>query len=206
MVSHLRASAATCLVVAMLVGCTVDSSSPVSPRTAGASVVSQPAASASPSKRPNPTAAASVDVAVPPAAPAALDGKPSVAGAVQVAKFFLRQFPYAAATGDFQQWDRLSDAECKFCAGNRAAIARITNKGHHSIGGALSIMKERGRENVAGTSYTVFLSFSQAASKTVDDLGVVLEEFPGPSNFRAEMLLHWGSGKWSVRGVDAEEV
>jgi len=155
---------------------------------------------------PSPSGSAVVDVTVAPERPDALDAKkPSKQGAIAVSGYFWALFPYAAATGDFAEWDRLADETCKFCSGSREQMADVIDAGGHSEGGAVTTKVVAARENAAGYSYSVAVDLVQQPSTDVDRNGAVIEDYPERKQFSSEVVLHWVDGKWLVAAVDVEE-
>ena len=160
-----------------------------------------------PTPTPTPTETPAVDVTVKPERPAALDGPPSVEGAVAVAEYFLLLFPYVNATGDLRDWSDLSNAECVYCTNVAARVTEKFNLGLHDIGGESSITEAIGNEVDPGRWYMAKIRLLQAESATVDATGSVVESYPGAVAYRVDLAVVWDGGIWSIReATPTEEV
>lgn len=186
--------------VVVLTGCTGVEDGPVDP--AGSTFVAT--SQAGPAPRPSPTlTTAGFDAAVPPVAPPGLAGPPSQDAAGEVATYFLSQFPYMQATGDYTHWDALTGHPCKYCVNGRAIAKRIIEAGHHSVGGELEFLRVDVHD-YAPDEYAVLVWYVEQASRVVDGRGRVVREFPGPVTASADMHVSWRDGGWRVDTVTVD--
>lgn len=193
------------LPVLPLVGCTSDEPVPPAPSTQRA--LASPTRAA-PTGSPLPTAAAPTsgpdqDVTQPPARPDALEGPGTKENAAAVAKYFIKLFPYAVATGDLTQWRALSGDGCGYCDEARDIVDGMRAAGNHGVGGALDISGSETYLNDDG-SYVVILGLTQHPSQTVDADGVLVEEFPSTNRYRPLVALTF-EGSWTVTGVQMDK-
>lgn len=191
--------------VLTLVGCTDDGPGPPAPSTQ-----STPASptrgtpTALPLPTPvAPTSGAEQDVTQPPARPDALDGPGTKENAAAVAKYFIKLFPYAVATGDLTEWSALSGDACGYCHEARDIVDGIRQAGNHGVGGALDISGSETYLNDDG-SYVVILGLTQHPSQTVDADGVLVEDFPSTNRYRPLVELAF-EGSWTVTGVQMDK-
>lgn len=152
----------------------------------------------------SPTSGPEQDVNTAPPRPAALGGPATDENAVEVGKYFMSLFPYAAATGDLDEWDALSGPSCTYCANVRALIAEIHTDGFHSTGGAFDL--GYGSSALYDGAHLVEIDYRQYPSRTVDADGTVVEDFPDTVDYRAHLELIWSNGTWAVSGANIEEM
>lgn len=160
-------------------------------------------ATASPRSAPRPSPAPTTivfDASVKPVAPPELAGPPSREAAGEVAKYFLAQFPYIQATGDLTTWHAMSGELCKFCKGGTTLVTELAAEGLHGSGGELSfldvqIIDHRPHE------YAVLVWYREQPSRSLDDEGTVVENFPDILTASADMHLVWNDPGWTVESV-----
>ena len=82
-------------------------------------------------------------------------------GAMAAAEYFMELFAYVMATGDLEEWDRVSGQTCTFCASVREDVERIYSSGGRVAGVDLVVgrTEKTGYEEVLGV-YGVALAFS----------------------------------------------
>jgi hypothetical protein len=170
---------------------------------ADAETTTPPPVETTPTPTPIPTPTPTVDVTVKPTRPAALDQPPSVEGAVAVAEYFVRLFPYVNATGDLAEWSRLSHPDCLFCADVTSTVKEKVTFGQHDEGGNLDVVQRSATEVDPSAWYTVTLEFVQHPSVTVNATGTVVEEFPETKSLTSNLVVIWQDGQWLIRGVDS---
>ncbi|WP_447587149.1 DUF6318 family protein [Cellulomonas persica] len=180
----------------------VDATQSAAPATAAADpspAALQPTASATDV----PTGAA-LDVRVPPARPAALEGPPTEENAKAVARYFLSLFPYVVATGDLEAWDALSGEPCSYCSSVRAFVSEIHDAGNHGEGGAFELGFTSGFDVGAG-EFVVGIEYIETPSQTVAPDGTVVEDFPETLSYKANFSLAWTGSSWVVNGVQVDD-
>jgi hypothetical protein len=96
----------------LLGGCTDGSAETPTPTVSTSEAQSVEPSSAAPEPT---TAAPSAEVEKP--VPPEAMRRDDVAGAEAAAQYFLELYPYAFATGDFEDWKAMSDPACEFCSG-----------------------------------------------------------------------------------------
>ena len=183
------------MLVVVLAGCTGTAPDPM-PATQVATTTP------SPSPAPSPTAD-EFDASVLPVAPPGLSGPPSQDAAGEVAKYFLSQFPYMQATGDYSRWDALTGHPCKYCVNGRAIAKRIIEAGHHSVGGELEFLRVDVHD-YAPDEYAVLVWFVEHASRVVDGRGNLVEDFPGSTTGSADMHVSWRDDGWRIDTVTVD--
>jgi len=212
--SPMRRTATLLLALAattVVVGCTNDQPAEYGVTTSGpaetrAASTAPPTPAPSPTTRSTgPTAGPDQDLLTAPEPPAALTGPATEANAAEVAVYFLRNFPYAASTGDLSAWDDLSGPTCRYCEAIREAVAEIYSAGNHSTGGAIDLGVVETERDPAGT-FVVTLTMRQYPSQTLSPSGDVLERFPETKVFRPLVELESTSEGWVVTGVQMDRV
>lgn len=160
--------------------------------------------SPAPTPTPTPTPSTAVDVTIAPERPAAMDGPPTVEGAVDVAEYFLALYPYAYATGDLAAWQALSDDECVFCRSVSDGVTAMQGMGHRQIGGVVTVKAIVGSEIDPQVAYGVDVTAAQSPAQELDASGAVVDVGEA-SEFTLVFAIRW-NGAWSVREVDVHQV
>ncbi|MBT0995550.1 hypothetical protein KIN34_14800 [Cellulomonas sp. DKR-3] len=198
---------AALVVLAALSGCTSDEPEPGRPTpvpvvTASPTVSAAPSASPTPSPTPSsaPTSGPDQDVTVEPTRPSALDGPATEDNAIAVGKYFVSLFPYAYATGDLAEWDRLSGPNCDYCSSVREAVREVYDAGNHGVGGGHDI--GFGSASATGrNSFILSVDVKEHPSQTLSSDGSVVEDFPDTNYYRADIELSWDDGHWIIDGA-----
>ncbi|RHA41641.1 hypothetical protein D1825_08215 [Cellulomonas rhizosphaerae] len=120
---------------------------------------------------------------------------------MKVGEYFVSLYPYVAGTGDFKEWEQLSNEECVFCESARSGLQDLFSAGGHTEGGAIAIDRSSVRTIKPGASYTVRVDFTEDASYTVDASGDEIESSPGPNELTATLVVHWDDGSWNIRAA-----
>jgi hypothetical protein len=140
-----------------------------------------------PTPPPAPTAEAVVEeepqILAPPERPAEMDRVDEV-GAVAAAEYFLELSSYVFATGDLEEWKRISADNCGFCASVRQDIEEVYGAGERYVGGAITT--DGGR--VVGIDqmlaiYGVELPFTAASGQRLDAQGREVEDIAADQGY-----------------------
>ena len=158
-------SASVVVVVALVAGCT---GSDPDPEPTPTTAVESPSPSASPS--PEVTA----DALTPPARPPEMD-QDDEAGAAAAARYFLELHLFALATGDLEEFDRLSATDCQFCANVRADVLRAYAAGGRFAPSALTVSSiQAGPRHPSLGGYPVRTELTIAGGAEYDAAGDVV--------------------------------
>lgn len=191
------------LVAGSLAACTGGTPSAEPSSVATSVETARPTASPEPTVEPTPppTPVGDVfDATIPPHAPDALKGPPSKAAAGEAAKYFMRLYPYASATGDLDAWDAMSGKYCDYCANARALVVEQFREGRRGVGGEIAFADVQlfdHREH----EYAVLLTMRQKPWQTVDADDVVVDESTETTAGTADLLLRWDGQGWLVESV-----
>lgn len=167
-----------------------------------------PAASATPAPSPTatepaPTPTPTPDVTTPPERPAVMS-EVTADGAAAAASYFMRLFPYIFATGDFAEWDALSDDACQYCQNTRGSVEDQMARGMVGAGSEITVESAAGTEIVPGQSFSADLVVTQAPSFEVAPGGHRSPDGDG-GRYQLHVALTWSSG-WRIVAVDASRV
>jgi len=169
-----------------------------------------------PAESPAPTSAASVETTPTPTAPSAgtpvpaperpsSPSAPSAESASATARYFLELYPYAYASGDLTEWDRLAAPSCTYCSTTSDDVQRVVDSRHSVTGGAVEITEARADEVDPGTLYSAFLHYQEAPSQELDGAGAPVASSDG-GTYTALIALRWTGAAWSVEAVDINGV
>lgn len=130
-------------------------------------------------------------------------------GAKAAAVWFLRDlYRYVLETNDTAEWERLSTADCEFCANKIDQAAEVDKSGYaFRQNGPADIVVER-VEELNPLSYAVLVRIEQLPVQTFSRDGVWQSEYsPDPAQFR--LILHREGPEWLMYsgaqfGRDAE--
>ena len=130
---------------------------------------------------------------------------PSAESASATARYFLELYPYAYASGDLTEWDRLAAPSCTYCSTTSDDVQRVVDSRHSVTGGAVEITEARADEVDPGTLYSAFLHYQEAPSQELDGAGAPVASSDG-GTYTALIALRWTGAAWSVEAVDINGV
>ena len=186
-------------VVGAAVGCTGTPGAPTTPTSPVSATPTPSPTLTEPSPVPSPTS----DVTTPPERPAAMS-EATADGAAAAASYFMRLFPYVFATGDFAEWDALSDDGCQYCQNTRGSVEDQIARGMVGAGSEITVESAVGTEIVPGQSFSADLVVTQAPSFEVAADGRRTPDGDG-GRYQLHVALTWSS-EWRIVAVDASRV
>lgn len=171
--------------IVVLTGCTPDEVAPTGGGSSSEAVTTSP----------TPTMGPAVAL---PDKPEAWEGTGEL-GAKAAAVWFLRDlYRYVLETNDTAEWERLSTADCEFCAGkvDMAAEYEADGREFRQDGDAQAAVTRV--EVLNPLSYAVLVDFDQPAISEYARGGQWLEEYPGESS-QILVILHREGPDWLLR-------
>ncbi|WP_250443983.1 DUF6318 family protein [Actinotalea sp. C106] len=176
---------------AVLTGCTDPEPAP-----------SPPPAAATPT--PTPTPSETVEEIAAPERPAEMERTDEV-GAIAAAEYFMQLFAYVMATGDLEEWDRVSAQDCGFCSGLRSDVEGVYGAGGKYQGGGVALegTEVLGFEEVIG-AYTVATSYSIQPLEQLDASGEVVEVIDAETGDAGLDVIYSARG-WTLLGASTLE-
>ncbi len=127
-------------------------------------------------------------------------GEESVEGAIAAAEYFVELYPYVYASGDFDEWDALSDEGCGFCSNVRDRAAELHADGGYSVGGEVEIYASDGGGPYEDGVYDIEFGVRFAESEWVLSDGS-REPYGQTDKPAFSLSMVWRDGEWSVLGV-----
>lgn len=185
-------------VAVLLAACAGGGSSGPTPPTGIGTLPPRPTPTASPT----PTEAPAPET-IPPE-PAAALSEQTVEGADAVARYFLDLYPYAYATGDLEEWQRLSDPDCVFCTSVVDNVTAMHRGGDYASGGAVTVHTMTA-EQLTGTRFAVEGQITQDATSRHDADGLVVSAPTSPVTYDIVFALEWRQAHWRVLELDIHE-
>lgn len=187
------------VLLALLTGCTGGAPAPqqtFAPYTATSTPTPTPTPTATLEPTAEPVAA--------PVRPADMERTDEV-GAVAAASYFMELFSYAYRSGDLTEWDRISAAECEFCASVRVDVAAVYGSGGRLNGGAIMLESAElvGRDDALGV-YAVLVPFELAGLQELDGAGVVVEDVDVETG-RARLEVIFTVKGWTLLGARSDD-
>lgn len=138
---------------------------------------------------------------VKPERPADMDRTDEV-GAAAAATYFLELYPYVMATGDLEEWERVSMTEsCELCTAVMEHVADYETTGNQYVGGAVSveIIRTYALDTLYG-GYPVDVRLVQEGASVISPDGAVIEDEPAEDSKLRVELIHDGES-WRLAGV-----
>lgn len=165
-----------------------------------------PAPSTPSSAAPTPEQPSETATTVPhPQRPEAME-RDDVEGAIAAAEYFIELYPYVYATGDLEEWEEISDADCQFCQGVADSASELRDSGGYGEGPVIEVS---GREVFPRADeqnqLIVELSAEEGASRHLDSRGEAIKESDG-GPLEILVAVSYDEAEWLVRGVRLREV
>ncbi|KGM10968.1 hypothetical protein N868_12895 [Cellulomonas carbonis T26] len=126
-------------------------------------------------------------------------------GAVAAAEYFLAVEEYVFRTGDLQQWDKISLADCGFCQNKRDAAVRVYGSGGRYVGAETTT----GEPAVVGhdpalNGYAVEIEYSAGPGQELDAAGEVVADLAVGHGFLVLDVMPV-NGEWGLLSVAGSE-
>ncbi|KQY46568.1 hypothetical protein ASD18_03820 [Cellulomonas sp. Root137] len=125
-----------------------------------------------------------------------------MAGAVDVATYFVELYPYLFATGDVTQWEQLSAPDCVFCHDVIEDADALVAQGQRREGGTVSVGYAVGAEIGEASSYSVDLTMDEAPARVIDSDGTEVDAWSVAQSYRTGVVLLHDGAAWSIRAVE----
>ncbi len=121
---------------------------------------------------------------------------------MDVATYFMEMYPHVLATGDVDEWQRLSAVDCVFCHAVVADLDALADQGHHREGGAVTVGYSVVSAGAEAGSYSVGLSMNEAPARVVDSHGEAIGDWTEPQSYVASVLLVHDGASWAIQAVE----
>lgn len=129
-----------------------------------------------------------------------------IEGAKAAAQYFMELYAYIFATGDLEEWQSMSDPDCRFCAGAAERVHELFVDGGYATGGVFEVQEVEAQTPADGAAATlVALTGVEAPSREYDRDGIEIASLEGGPATYIFALSREGSS-WIVVGGDVEEV
>ncbi|MBO1751478.1 hypothetical protein J4G33_06635 [Actinotalea sp. BY-33] len=132
---------------------------------------------------PAPTPSETPEELAAPERPAEMERTDEV-GAMAAAEYFMELFAYVMATGDLEEWDRVSGQTCSFCANVREDVDATYSEGGRIVGGGVEVSSiEVLLFEETLVAFAVEAQYRVAAGAEEDADGTVVRELPEESGW-----------------------